>query len=74
MTASTKELLRLHVGTGLDARALTSGESRAIALVPAMNVAPATGAGSTPIQSQRPGGNAMSRPDKDELPAGTWHQ
>ncbi len=74
MATSTKDLLRLRIGTGLETRALTSGESRAIAIAPAMNVAPAATAGPTPIQSQRPGGNAMARPDKDELPAGTWHQ
>ncbi len=74
MTTSTKDLLRLRIGTGLETRALTSGESRAIAIAPAMNVSPAATAGPMPIQSHRPGGIAASRPEKDELPAGTWHQ
>ena len=74
MATSTTDLLRLRIGTGLETRALTSGESRAIAIAPATNIAPTSNAASTPLQSQRPGGLAASRPEKDELPAGTWHQ
>ena len=73
MTTSTKDLLRLRIGTGIDTRALTSDESRAIAIAPAMHIAPTASSGLTPIQSQRSDGVAVSRSEKDELPAGTWH-